>query len=662
VLVLMPVILNAQFSTEEQKYIDSLSVVVESNTVTDLSLAEAYINLSNILFLVDIDTVIYLCNAAVEISKRNLNKPGLDSVSKTKYELLLSSAYNNLGYAYEETGRIDQALDYYFRSLKISEKLGDKSSVAESLNNIGYTFIEQGTVDEGLAYYLKALEIFKELGDQNRLSSVYISLGYAYKASGNLKRSEEYYLQALELKEDLKDKRGVAKCLNNIASVDIAQNDFSKASALLRKALYISREIDYTAGVYLASKNLATIKIRLLQLDSALIMANTSFKAAEKLGSHSYKSEAYEMLYEILKLKNLPEEALEMYEFHIEMRDSIKNEATIKATIRQQTRYQYEKKKVIDDAENDKLVAIEKKEKEKQTIISYSTAVGLILVVMFLLFVFNRLKITRKQKIVIEDQKKDIVDSINYAKRIQDAILPTQEMMKMLLPNSFIFYKPKDIVAGDFYWIDQQNENITFAAADCTGHGVPGAMISVVCHNALNRVVREHHLTSPGDILDKTREIVTEQLSKSDVIDIESMKNIRDGMDIALCSLNIRTKELQYAGAQNPLWILRNGATEIEEIKATKQSIGKISNPKPYKSHNVNLNKGDSVYIFSDGFADQFGGIKGKKMMYKPFKKLLISMGNESMDNQLTALNKHFESWKGKLEQIDDVCVMGVRV
>ncbi|MBW6481895.1 MAG: SpoIIE family protein phosphatase [Vicingaceae bacterium] len=280
----------------------------------------------------------------------------------------------------------------------------------------------------------------------------------------------------------------------------------------------------------------------------------------------------------------------------------------------------------------------------------------------------NKNEVISFQKSVLEDKNQEIRDSIIYAKRIQNAILPPLKLVKEYLPQSFILYTPKDIVAGDFYWIEHKNDTILFAAADCTGHGVPGAMVSVVCNNGLNRSVREHGLTDPGKILDKTKEIVIQEFEKSD-------EDVKDGMDISLCSLKFSKShiKLQWAGANNPLWIIRpihsemkanslNNGFELLEYKGDKQPIGKYSTEESFTTHSIELQKGDSIYVFTDGFADQFGGEKGKKLMYKPFKELLLSIQESNMDEQKEILEKYFESWKGTLEQVDDVCIIGVRI
>lgn len=263
-----------------------------------------------------------------------------------------------------------------------------------------------------------------------------------------------------------------------------------------------------------------------------------------------------------------------------------------------------------------------------------------------------------EQKHIIEEKNKDILDSIHYAKRLQEAILPSMNLFKENLPQSFILYKPKDIVAGDFYWMEKlEDQSVFFAAADCTGHGVPGAMVSVVCANALFKALIEEHKTKPSDLLDRTRELVIDSFGRSE-------EEIKDGMDISLCCLKSSDEgyQLQWAGANNPLWIIRKGNDEVEEIKADKQPIGKYADELPFTNHTVQLNQGDTIYIFSDGYPDQFGGDKGKKYKSGKLKKYLLSIQDMDMYEQQKSLEEEFEKWKDDFEQVDDVCVIGVRV
>ena len=254
----------------------------------------------------------------------------------------------------------------------------------------------------------------------------------------------------------------------------------------------------------------------------------------------------------------------------------------------------------------------------------------------------------------VEEKNKEITDSINYAKRIQEAILPSFDFIKTHLPDTHIYYQPKDIVAGDFYWAEKIGDTFYIAAADCTGHGVPGALVSVICSNALNRSVKEFKATEPGDILNKSRELVLESFSKSG-------GDIKDGMDISL--LSIKGHEVKWAGANNPLWYISgSGKKELREIKANKQPIGKTDDPEPFTTHNLSLTNGDTLYLFTDGYADQFGGPKGKKFKYKQFEELLVSTKDLALNEQFGLITKELNNWKNKLEQVDDICVIGIRL
>lgn len=267
----------------------------------------------------------------------------------------------------------------------------------------------------------------------------------------------------------------------------------------------------------------------------------------------------------------------------------------------------------------------------------------------------RRRVVSKNQKIelqvkIIAETNKAITDSINYSKRIQNAILPSKNKFNSLLPESFVYYNPKDIVAGDFYWVEKTDENIHFAVADCTGHGVPGAMMSVVCSNALNRALKEFKLLQPNEILDKTRDIVMQDLETSE-------GNLKDGMDIALCKLS--GSELTYAGANIKLYLVRDN--ELLEYKPDKQPIGLyIGERTPYTNHTLFLQEGDTVYLITDGYVDQFGGKKIKKFKTTALKKLLLSLNKLPMDEQKQLMSTTFDNWKGSLDQIDDVCVMGV--
>ena len=261
------------------------------------------------------------------------------------------------------------------------------------------------------------------------------------------------------------------------------------------------------------------------------------------------------------------------------------------------------------------------------------------------------------QNAILENKNIQITDSLKYAKHIQSAIMPSLSMVKQHLEDSFILYQPKDIVAGDFYWMHvKDNGEILFAVADSTGHGVPGAMVSVVCTNALNQAVNEFGLTDPGLILNKVQSLVSSAFHQTDI------NEVRDGMDISLCLINKYKREVKWAGANNPLWIIRENCEELEVIKPDKQSVAKTEDPKPYKTHTVQLNKGDCFYLFTDGYADQFGGSAAKKYMQKRIKKLLLSIYKRTMASQQKLIHDNLNYWMGNLEQVDDICFIGIKL
>jgi len=259
-----------------------------------------------------------------------------------------------------------------------------------------------------------------------------------------------------------------------------------------------------------------------------------------------------------------------------------------------------------------------------------------------------------EQKEIIEEKNKDITDSINYAKRIQNAILASKEIKYKLFPDAFVLFKPKDIVSGDFYWFAGKDGKRLIAACDCTGHGVPGALMSMIGNNLLNKVVNEKAVTSPNKILTEIDAELRKTLKKEENVDS------KDGMDVALLSFSGDT-EMEYAGANRPLWIIRDG--KLEETKATKISIGgdRFGQQIEFVNHLVKLKKGDTVYIASDGFADQFNN-NDKKLMTKRFKEILLGIQHLPMVEQEKYLDEFIDKWRGALEQTDDILVIGIRV
>ena len=650
----------AQDIGQEQKHlIDSLSAIFNTPKTQDTIRVNLLLEIAGIYNLNNPDTSISICKKAYSISKKIMYPEGI------------SGSCLWLGYLYNSRSDIAKALIYYHAALKNSQKVGDKQLAAEALTLIGVIYFEQDENSKAIMYYKNALKLYEELHSNDGLATVYNNVAALYYKNNDINKSLEYNLKALRIEEKLNDQVSVATSLNNISANYSELENLGLAFEFANKALKIYQHLNIQEGIAKSNGLIAQYYSKLGNLTAAKNHLSKSLEISKKLGMITDVKLYAKRLSEIYVKDKNGMKAFEMLELHMLMKDSANNISTQKAFIREQTKFEFEKIQAVKDVEHEKQIAVEKEARSKQKIVSYSIGGGLGLVGIFLFFVLNRLQVTRKQKTIIENQKavveqahylleeknQEIMDSITYAKRIQNAILPPAKLVKEYLPASFILYKPKDIVAGDFYWLEHKNGKVLFAAADCTGHGVPGAMVSVVCNNALNRSVREHGLTDPGEILDKTRKIVIQEFEKSD-------EEVKDGMDIALCSLEFKVKscELKYAGANNPLWVLRKGATEIEEIKPNKQPIGKYLVSKPFTTHTIGLQKGDSIYIFSDGYADQFGGEKGKKFKLKSLKELILSVQNKNLTEQKHIIEKVFEDWKGSLDQIDDVCIIGVRI
>jgi PAS domain S-box-containing protein len=257
----------------------------------------------------------------------------------------------------------------------------------------------------------------------------------------------------------------------------------------------------------------------------------------------------------------------------------------------------------------------------------------------------------------IQQKNTEITASINYALGIQSAILPDRKVIFPEFDDHFIIYRPKDIVSGDFYWIEKSGSKILIAAADCTGHGVPGAMLSMIGTSALNRCVHEFRLTTPSLMLDKLNELLEQTFQKS-------MRTINDGMDIVLCSIDLTTRRMEFAAANNPLWIYRKNTAEVEfiELLGDKQPIGYFEQRKPFTNQTLLLEKGDMLYLFSDGLPDQFGGPRGKKFKYHRLQDALYILNHEKAEAQHQKLHDIYDEWKGTHEQIDDVMLIGIRV
>lgn len=602
----------------------------------------------------------------------------LTQAKDMEYEEGIITATNLVGNCFTRKGEYEVAIEKYVESSELALLAKDTFLVAQAYNNIGAIQLYVENYQKSIEYFKKSLVLKKFVASPVSIAYNVNNIGEAFRRDNQLDSATYYFKEAHSVFKEADDTKGLAMTLNNIGNIYAMENEYSTAIKYYEESLIYKRELNNPRDYAVACNNLGEMYFELKKYGKSL----EYYKASEQ---HALNSEsiidiktAYKGLSKVLEEKGNLRESLSYFKKYSELSDSLLNIEKANSVADFETKYQsIEKEKEIVKLEAEKekqqLYGIQKdlefdkiqKEKDLETkanefksAIIISSVIVLLLLIVVVVIIARRNNEKKKDNEIltlknheIEEKSNEILDSINYAKRIQNAILPAKKSIDSHLPNSFVLYKPKDIVAGDFYWLEHKNGIVLFAAADCTGHGVPGAMVSVVCNNGLNRSVREHGLTKPGEILDKTRDIILEEFEKSE-------EDVKDGMDIALCTINGST--LQYAGANNPLWIIRNG--ELIETKPDKQPIGKFDKQTPYTTHQFELQKEDTIYIFSDGYVDQFGGVKGKKFKAKALKEMLLSIQQHPMNKQHDILEENFETWRGDLEQIDDVCVFGVRI
>ena len=574
---------------------------------------------------------------------------------------------NNEGYYQNNLGNVSSALDYYHQSLNIREEINDSSGIASSFNNIGIIHDNLGETSKAKEYYFKSLNILKNIDDKLSTATAYNNLGYVYDLQNDTSKALDYYQKSLTLYEELNEGSGIATSLNNIGSIYQSKGLYDEALTYHEKSLKIRESIADKHGITFSLNNLGTIFLKKNEIAKAEQYFKNSLTLAKEIGYPISIRNASKKLSELYRSNNQFEEALEMFDLYISMKDSISNEEAQKAALQQQSKYSYEKQKALDDKEHESKLKIEIEKKQKQKIAIIAIVVILIVVLIFLYIIFNRLKFTKKQGDIIREQnqnlntinhkivkqKDEIVASINYAKLIQNALLPLEEYETEVLPEHFIIYKPKDIVSGDFYWFLSKADSLYIAVVDCTGHGVPGGFLTMLGTSFLNEITSTIQEITPAEILDKLREKIVKDLSQED------SKN-KDGMDISLIQINKKNGSAIWAGANNPIYISRNN--EILITKGNKESIGYTPSPSPFKNHEIQLLKGDCIYLFTDGYADQFGGQKGKKMGYKNFRDELLACKEKDMSNQKDHLEKFFERWRGHEEQVDDICIIGLKI
>ncbi|MES2592071.1 MAG: tetratricopeptide repeat protein [Bacteroidota bacterium] len=741
--VFLSILLNTcSLAFAQKNDIGSLLILVKTDK-EDTTKINHLLEVSNFYSRQNTDSSIYFAVAAKEIAEKTKNRKQLanahsaiglarfvkgdfskalenhftalkiDEELNNKYGI--AKRFGSIGNVYKEQGDYPKAFDYYLKALKIFEEAEDKNKIATCLANIGDIYIIQGDYFKGLDYHFKALKIYKELGDKNKIAISIGNIGRNYSILANstydknrglfFSKALDYSLESLKLAEESGNKRLIATMLQNIAGIYSSEGNQTEALPYLFKALKINEELNDQNMISIMQCNIGHIYTIQKQYKEAEKYLLKAVKASESTGSMSSLRDSEDALAILYDNMSNYKQAFIHYKKAAELKDTLFSQENRKQLVRKEMNFEFEKKEALTKAQNEARQKIAEEKNRKQKIITWAVGLGLLLVAVFAGFILRSLRITRKQKKLIEQQKdevshqkviadsqriiaeeqkhiveekqKEIVASITYAKRIQTALLTSNEYIKTHLPSDhFILFKPKDIVSGDFYWAisinslpgwdmgtnkvklpaDKIRKNTFYMmTADCTGHGVPGAFMSMLNISYLHENIVERGIRLPHDILNAQRKEIIQALNPAG-----SIEEAKDGMDCILCVYDFDKMLLHFSAANNPLWLVRNG--ELTEYKADKMPVGKYNEKTlSFTLQTITLQKEDIIYTSTDGFADQFG-VNGKKLMKKKFKEELLKIHCLPMNKQKEYLDQFFESWKGDNAQVDDVCVTGIKI
>ena len=620
-----------------------------------------------------------------------------------KDNLGIAKTLNNIGEIYKFRGEYSQAIRFYKSSYLLKKELGEKEGMANSLNNLGEVYSIWGDYQQALKYYLEASTLWNNLHNLKGMAGAYHNIANIYQLLNNYTQAEKYFLSALRLQEKIGAKGDMASTLRNLGNVYLFLKKYEAADTNFSRSLLIEQQLNNIPGVASTLEYMGELYFKQNRQDVAMKYFNKALVLYQQTGDKNGIATCYSNLGDAYLKKGEPEKALENYQKSLEIardlnilamiqnnylgiarvfqkeknykkaldyyfkyseiKDTLLNEQVHKQIAELETKYQTRQKEkellLKDEQLRRKDVEIEKQNLQRNVMLG-----GLAFVLILVILIYRNYrskqkanKILSKQKEEIEQKNNEITASIRYARYIQRAFLPHENYIHEIFPEIFIYFRPKDIVSGDFYWIGKSGPYAYVAAVDATGHGVPGAFLSLLGYNLLNTILKENPEIGPSAILDELNRGFSERMFKE-----YQQKALRDSMDLALCRIDAKNRELLYSGAYNPLWIVRKG--EMIVVKGDKFPIGSyLENPdNHYSEHKVILEDHDMIYLFSDGYADQFGGTEGKKFKYARMKKLFLEISGKNMDTQYKTLEKTMQEWMGDQEQVDDMLIIGLRI
>ncbi|RLD65176.1 MAG: hypothetical protein DRI95_09285 [Bacteroidetes bacterium] len=616
----------------------------------------------------------------------------------------IASSLINLGNVFQKQGNYNQAIEYYIDVLKIREELNDKTGIADVYNNIGALNEKQNEYDNALKNYQKALILYIETQNKLKSSNVLHNIGFVLSRQQQYTKAIEYYFQALEIRKDYGAKKGIASTTLNIGELYQKIKKYQEAYSYYSESLILYSDIDSKPGISDAYAAIGSYYKDIHKYNEAIEYFEKAINIAKELKLRLNLQKIYKELSLVYASWSKYNKAYEYRLLYGQMKDSLTNEKNSNKIIELQLQFEFEKHQKEKELEGqiEKLRTI--KELNTQKIINYSLIGGLTTLIIIAFFVYRAYKAKQKDNLLLKEQKdqiyqkneelhlyqeelisqkenlqiqKDIVtnhrdkialqkqkitDSIQYALRIQQALLPPEKIFTEVFSDHFLFNQPKDIVSGDFYWLKSFNDKIYIAVADSTGHGVPGAFMSLLGISFLNEIVSSPNNINAAGVLNKLRNHLKKSLNQKG-----NETEARDGVDIALCIIDKSTNEIQFAGAYNPLIIIKEAKkgnkSNLIELKGDKMPIGiHFKEKDSFTNQIIKVNSSDKFYLFTDGYLDQFGGLHGRKFLLKKFKELLLEIHNLPMEEQRNRLLKAYEDWKEDREQIDDILIFGFSI
>ncbi len=581
----------------------------------------------------------------------------------------------DLGLAQSLSQEQRDKISQYEEKLSKAQKDKNNSEIASYYGKIAYTYWSAGFFEKAKQNFKNSLEFNKKVGNQNGMKTIQYNIGLIETDQGNYSQALSEFRKGLSIAREINQKRGIFTGLINIAETQKKLNNHKEAIKDTKEALSLAKELNNLKlvrrcyGILAQSyKETGNNELSMKYFDE--------FSAIDKHIKNErisqIESESKKKVDQIKTQKAKQEEELKDKTQKLEVtKDSLKE--TKELTQKQKMRIKLDQ------------LALKKKEAQLKSrrLIIYGVSGVAVLILIFLVIIFRQFSQKKKANKLLEEQneqinkqkgeiekqrdlankqKKDITDSIEYASRIQNALLPPDYLMEKSLQDYFILFKPRDIVSGDFYWMTEKDNKLIMAAADCTGHGVPGAFMSMLgiafLNEIVNKIVENEHVYSlqANEILNQLRSYIIESLHQS-----QDNTESKDGIDIALTIIDFNTQKIQYAGAHNPLYLVRNNEVTVKKADRMPVAIHKKAD-QPFTNHEIEFQDQDTIYIFSDGFHDQIGGKKGRKFMSGKFKKYLLEIHKEPMEKQKELLNNKFEEWRNGYQQLDDILIIGAKL